>query len=166
MLKRKIVLLGSPEFRVKAIKMEDIFMKRLRLLLLCVALLIPNVVFAADGEILQTWQTSGSYLYQIWKGLDAQGAVTASGTAFRIGAWHSLTIWPNLGVDAGDTYEIDCGISGTTTAPTVWTTIQPASSSMDAVRLEPGDACEWMRVNKPTDTDDDTTIYVMAVRNR
>ncbi len=134
---------------------------------LCAAgmLLVGGVARAADGDILVDWQRSGSYSYKIWKGLDAQGDATASGTAIRIGAFDSLTIWPISGIDGGDTWSADCGVSGTITEPTVWFAIQAETSSTSAVRLDPGDACEWIRINKPTDTNDDSTVYVMAVRS-
>ncbi len=135
-------------------------------LILILALAGAGSVSAANGDLITTL-SSADHQYQVYKGLDAEADVTAAGTAIYLGAWSTLTFWPISGVDGGDTWQVQCGISGSSsTEPTTWIIVQAETSDTTAKRMEPGDACEWVRVNKPTDTDDATTVWVEVVRDR
>ena len=132
--------------------------------MIAMATLGTGSVSAANGDLITTLSRA-NHQYQVYRGLDAEADVTAAGTAIYLGAWDTLTFWPISGVDGGDTWQVQCGISGSAdTEPTTWIIVQAETSDTTAKRMEPGDACEWVRVNKPTDTDDATTIWVEVVR--
>lgn len=131
--------------------------------------LFTSALFAANGDSVGGWRNNGQFESREWLGLDAEGAVVAAGTAVYVGPFNSLTFWPLAGtVDAGDTWEVDCNPSNQPdTAPTTgWSTVHAASSSETPRRMVKGDHCNWFRVNKPTDTDDNTTVTVNADRMR
>lgn len=136
--------------------------KPLTATLLALALLLsPGALFGANGD-----EVTDQPGYKIWKALDAEADATAAGTAIYVGMWVTLSVWPQAGVDSGDTWEVECGVASPVTAPTVWFTAKAENYSTAAWVMEPGDACPWIRVNKPTDTNDATTVHVMAEKVR
>ncbi len=142
------------------------WIKRYTLLFVC-GLLSAALAGAANGTQVQSRNEQG-YKIDVYTALDGEGDVLAEGVAIRVSGWHSLTIWPDPDtIDAGDTWEAECAVSATNVEPvsTAWVIVQVETASTAAKRLEPGDACEWLRINKPTDTDDASTVLVLVVKH-
>lgn len=134
----------------------------LALLLLIVA---ASPTEAANGDLIGCW-TSGALEVCTYSMLDAQEA-TDAGTAVYVGPWERMTFWPISGVDGSNTWSVDCAANGNRElTPTVWITVQAATSSTDAKRMQDGDTCEWVRVPKDTDDGTATTVRMQVARSR
>ncbi len=128
--------------------------------------LVPALAGAQNGAFISS-ERNGLYQTEWWFGLDGEDEVVAAGPAVWVHGWEVLIFSPTLGtVDAGDTFEVECAFSGSRAEPldADFFVVHPASSSDDTVRMVKGDACEWVRINKPTDTDDATTVRIFLVK--
>jgi len=133
-----------------------------------VVLLVLGAVrpsYATDGDLVAC-RTAGDHETCVYTMIDAR-TTTDAGTAVWVGAFEALTFWPVTGVDGSNTWSVDCAVNGDKdTTPSVWFTVQAATSDTTAKRMQVGDTCEWVRI--PLDTSDATavTVRMQVVRSR
>ena len=132
------------------------------------ALFVLSIVgtsYGANGDLIDCLNY-GSHETCTYTMLDAQTS-TDAGAAVWVGGFEELSFIPTIGVDASNTWSVDCGYNGDrSTAPTVWKTVQQATADITPKHLAVGTTCEWVRV--PLDTSDTTaiTILMQVVRDR
>ena len=134
-------------------------------LVLGVALTIVVGAWATNGDQVEERLVEGHQILT-YKMLDGQTTALTTGQVQYVGGYEAVSFYMDAGVDASNTVEIECGIGRTTNAePSVWHTVHTASA-IEARRLEDGDACPWVRINKATSDNTATTVLMVVVRSR
>ena len=134
-------------------------------LFLVVAFVATPAPASADNGDRLTRRVKDGMAAEIYKALDAEGDVLAAGATIDIVAATSIVVIPVSGVDAGDTWSADCGFRTVADGSTIlWTEVKAETASTASWAMPAHHSCEYFRVNKVTDTDDDTTVLLYVAR--
>ncbi|GAF71387.1 unnamed protein product [marine sediment metagenome] len=138
-------------------------------------LLVGLILGGALIAVVGAYATNGDMLHErgvenhrvtTYVMIDAYTGALTTGPTQYLGAYEAVSFYMDSGLDGSNTVTIECGIGvGSATAPTVWHIVH-TSITEEAVRLEDGDACPWVRINKATTDGAAVTVKMVVFRAR